>query len=146
MAGRKRVLSVFQTVSIQMPCFRCRLVHISKGLHPPTCVTGSCSCEKEFLLSLRKGEDENMFFLFAWSEDKVTEAMIPPPHLPQWERKCFYFLGKSCQKTPRSELCTGLPLPAQGSCQPLFFLLACGEGSRPVLDSVPLPTVPTGSL
>lgn len=78
MAGRKRVLSVFQTVSIQMPCFRCRLVNISKGLHPPTCVTGSCSCEKEFLLSLRKGEDENMFFLFAWSEDKVTEAMIPP--------------------------------------------------------------------
>lgn len=37
-----------------------------------------------------------MFFLFAWSEDKVTEAMIlsPHPHLPQVGEEMFLFLRK----------------------------------------------------
>lgn len=83
---------VFQTMFIQMPCFRCCLVNVSKGLHPPSLVTGSCSCEKEFLLSAQKRMSQKRlrFFLFAWSEDKVTEAtiaMIPPTQYPTSGRR-----------------------------------------------------------
>lgn len=147
MAGRKRVLSAFQTMFIQMPCFRCRLVNISKGFILLPVSPAPAAVRKSSYSLSEKVKMRTCSFCLPGQRTRSQKTLTPPPpHLPQWERKCFYFLGKSCQKTPRSELCTGLPLPAQGSCQPLFFLLACGEGSRPVLDSVPLPTVPTGSL
>lgn len=146
-AGRKRVLSVFQTMFIQMPCFRCRLVNISKGLHPPSlCHRLLQLWERVPTLSQKRLRWEHVLFVCLVRGQGHRSLDSRPPISHKWERKCFSFLGKSCQKTPRSELCTGLPLPAQKSCQPLFFLLACGEGSRPVLDSVPLRTVPTGSL
>lgn len=60
MAGRKGVLSVFQTMFIQMPCFRCCLVNISRGLHPPSLVSPAPAAVRVPTLSPKEDVSEKV--------------------------------------------------------------------------------------
>lgn len=121
----------FKPCFIQMPCLSHSSCWYKQGVYPSLVSLAPAAVQKEFLLSSHKrlSQKVKMRMCSFCLPGQRTRSQKPwsIPATSKWERKDFYYLGKSCKW--HLDLQTGLLLPAQKSqlmssiCQPIFCWL-----------------------